>query len=112
MSDLKKPTGVINPSNDADEDMHREVDWLVPADKYILEFLTSCSATRGRTRLGPQAIALNLPYGRKHVSNRCRDLAEHGLLEREKRGVYRITDRGEAFLARELSPEDLREADE
>nr|WP_243700388.1 winged helix-turn-helix domain-containing protein [Halorussus pelagicus] len=41
------------------------------------------------------------------------ELADHGLLEKVegKRGYYRITDRGRAYLAGDLDAEDL-ESDE
>ena len=108
MSNLNQPTGAINRAAGGYEDMHREVDWLAPADTPIMELMMVRSPTHERIKLAPKCIALNVPYGRKHVGNRCRDLADHGLMSRPKRGVYQATDLGERFVNGELRVEDLR----
>lgn len=91
-------------------DMHREVEWLQPADEYILDFLTHCRCRDDNpAKQTPKTIGLNTPYGRKHAGNRCRVLAEHGLVEQLDRGVYRATPVGEEFATGGLSVEDVRE---
>lgn len=44
-----------------------------------------------------------IPYSAQHVGDRCRKLAEHGLVENVGNGVYRITERGEQYLEGELN---------
>ncbi len=41
-------------------------------------------------------------YSRQYIAERCKELAEHGLLQHVGNGVYVITDRGEAYLNEEL----------
>lgn len=45
-------------------------------------------------------------WSRKHIGQRCRELHEHGLVDRYGRGVYGISEEGQAYLAEEL---DVRE---
>jgi predicted transcriptional regulator len=94
-------------------DMHREIEWMAPADDYILDFLDACRCARGNpSKQTPKTIGLNTAYGRTHAGTRCRELTEHGLVTRHDRGVYSITERGEAYVAGELSVADLREVEE
>lgn len=84
--------------------MRPRVDWMTRADDYILEFLekTDIVAT-------PHVVAANIDYSRQYVNRRMRRLAEHDLVEKEGDGMYRITERGRAYLAGDLNEEDLRE---
>lgn len=89
--------------------MHREIEWLLPADSYILRFLAGCHCLQGKPAiLTPKAIALNTPYGRKHIGNRCRELTRHDLVTRHGRGEYSATELGSRFAAGELEAADLR----
>jgi hypothetical protein len=88
--------------------MHREVEWMAPADEYILGFLGALEYKSSAVRIKPASIALNLPYSPNWIGQRCRALAEHALLNSAE-GGYWISDRGRAYLAGELGPEDLRE---
>jgi predicted transcriptional regulator len=66
--------------------------WLDPGDVHILTFLR---------RRGPTYhinVARALPHDIAYVSRRCKDLADHGLLERRSRTYYALTERGERFL--------------
>ena len=87
------------------EDVHREVDWMQPADNYILEWLSRAG------KQTPHTIGLNIAYSYETASHRCPVLAEHGLLDRVEgeRGVYELSERGQRYLDGELSPEDLRD---
>lgn len=90
--------------------MHREIEWISPADSYILRFMAGCHCLQGDpATLTPKAIGLNVPYTRKHIGNRCRELAEHGLVERHGRGEYSATGLGVKFANGELTADDLRE---
>lgn len=92
------------------EDMYRDVEWLKPADRYILEFMAIENPRTGEyVELSPKIIGRNTTVSRKHAGARCRDLAEKGLVERTDRGVYRLTDLGQEFVDGKLSVEDLRD---
>lgn len=71
-------------------------------DNRILEFLdeTDIVAT-------PFVIASNIDYSRQYVNQRVRVLTTNDLLESKGDGLYRITDRGRAYLAGELDADDL-----
>ena len=81
---------------------------LTRADHYILEFLDKVDGVQT-----PKSIAPNIGppdgYNQKYVGQRCRQLDEWGLLERTDRGLYRITDRGRAYLAGRFDPSRLSE---
>lgn len=88
-----------------DDDMHRNVSWLKPADRPILRAIAEIDAW-----IRPSSLYLNVSYSNYTVAERCRVLHQHDLLERFKDNIpaYRITNRGRAFLRDELEPEDLR----
>lgn len=55
-----------------------------------------------------------IPYSRAYIAERCRKLADYGLLQPVGNGVYTITDRGERYLDGELdthedAPDDVPE---
>jgi len=88
------------------EDVRQRADWMVPVDERILE------AIEEEGNLSP--LALEKPFdvtSKSHASDRLSLLARYGLVERVARGLYRITDEGEAFLAGDLDASTL-EADE
>lgn len=90
--------------------MHREVDWMVPADSYVLRHMAAVKTYRGEPAIQrPASIADNIAYSRKHIGGRCRILAQNGLLERLGRGKYRITELGMRFVADDLSAAELDE---
>lgn len=70
---------------------------ITRADHFILEFLEKCDAV-----LTPKCIAPNIGppdgYNQKYVGQRCRQLEDWGLLSRTDRGMYHITDQGQAYL--------------
>ena len=84
--------------------MRPRVSWMTRADDAILELLSDAGIIAN-----PATIAFNIDYDNRYVSQRCRELATHGLVERvhETKAMYRITDRGEAYLAGEIEAEDL-----
>lgn len=81
--------------------MRQRADWMRPADDRVLEFLRSEG-----TNL-PTNVAEELSLSRKYVGERCRILADYGLLENLGQGVYRITEEGEQYLDGELDAEEL-----
>ena len=86
--------------------MHREVDWMKPADSYILEFLDSCHYNGEPARIKPASIALNVPYSANWVGQRCRALAKRGLLNAVD-GGYWVSELGQQFVAGDLDVDDL-----
>lgn len=73
---------------------HREsAEWMMPIDGAILEILSSSGLI-----LTPAVVAFNIDYSRDEVNRRLRKLEEEGLVEREERGKYQLTDRGERYL--------------
>ena len=84
--------------------MRPRVSWMTRADDYILELLREAGITAN-----PSTIAFNIDYDRRYVSKRCLTLTEHGLLDRvdETKAMYRITDRGKAYLDGELGASEL-----
>jgi len=86
--------------------MHREVDWMKPADAYILEFLASCRYKGEPACIKPASIALNVPYSANWVGQRCRALAKWGLLNAAE-GGYWISELGNQFVVGDLEVDDL-----
>ena len=83
------------------------VSWMTKSDPAILELLDESDLD-----LPPAVISHNVD-GVSHptVKRRLPILDEHGLVEKasEKRGYYRITERGRAYLAGNLNADDLEE---
>jgi predicted transcriptional regulator len=71
-------------------------------DDRILEMLDSSGLV-----LSPSIIAYNLDRSREGVAKRIRKLERHGLIHRETRGKYRITEEGTAYLNGELDVSSL-----
>jgi len=77
-----------------------------PVDERILEELDE------EGNLTPQALddfGVTVP---NHASNRLSAMAKYGLVERISRGLYRITNDGEAFLAGDLDASELEPVDD
>lgn len=87
---------------DFGNEMRQSAEWMVPSDDRILELV------REYGNLTPTAIEdLGGPTA-GHARNRCPVLAEYGLLDRISRGLYGITDEGEAYLNEELDVSELK----
>ncbi len=85
-----------------DDVVRQRADWMRPVDERIMETM------RDEGNLTPQA--LDETFGvtaANHASNRLSELAKYGLVERIGTGLYRLTDRGEAFLNEELDASEL-----
>jgi predicted transcriptional regulator len=63
-----------------------------PADIPMLQFLRKRGPTYHIN------IAKALPYDIQYVSRRCKYLCDRGLLERQSRTYYALTERGEQIL--------------
>ena len=73
------------------------VSWMTQTDDRLLETLEDSNLV-----LSPRVLAFNTDYSRHHVSRRLAELKDANLVERVEEGMYRITDRGRAYLAGEL----------
>ncbi|MBV0901835.1 MarR family transcriptional regulator [Halomicroarcula salina] len=73
-------------------------EWMVLLDDRILEHLEGVETTTAK-ELSEQDFIVR---SRQQVSNRLNKLAEHGLVKDLGNGVYRITERGERYLAGEI----------
>lgn len=78
------------------------------ADERILEHLSEVETD---TPKGMEDSG-RVRYSRQYIGERCRKLADYGLLQHLGNGVYRITDLGEQYLAGDLDAEKLEEPDE
>jgi hypothetical protein len=86
--------------------MRQQADWMVPSDDRILELI------RQHGNLTPKAIEHFGGPVRQHASTRCRKLANYGLLTKIYRGLYGITDAGEAYLDEKLDASTLDPVDD
>lgn len=77
--------------------IRRPADWMTPMDDAVLELFHSSELV-----LTPAIIAFNIDHSREEVNRRLTALEEHGLVERVKRGKYRLTELGERYLRGEL----------
>lgn len=73
-----------------------------PMDILILEVFE----TRGPTY--HINVSKELDEDISHVSRRCKDLTDHGLLDRRDRTYYALTERGEQFLTETSLRQDSR----
>lgn len=74
---------------------------MVLLDDRILELFEET----GEEFMSPTDIADYdvIPYSPQYVGERCRKLAEHGLLQPVGNGVYTMTDEGRAYLREEYN---------
>ncbi len=89
--------------------MHKQVEWMVPADSAIMRYMDAAvDATGNRAIQTPNTIALNTGYSNRHVSSRCMTLADHGLLERvDDSAQYRITKKGLTLMNGGIEPDEI-----
>ncbi|WP_280536611.1 winged-helix domain-containing protein [Halopenitus sp. POP-27] len=79
-------------------------EWQTSLDDEILEILASSELV-----LSPSIIAYNLDRSREGVASRIRILTNYGLIEKEQRGKYKITESGRNYLKGELDASQLEE---
>jgi predicted transcriptional regulator len=73
-------------------------DWMVLADDRILEYIRE-EGSGAPTEMKDSGY---VRYSRQYISQRCKKLVEHRLLDHLGNGVYVITDRGERYLDGEI----------
>lgn len=83
--------------------MRYSADWMTIADERILEYLSETET------LTPKKMADSgdVRFSRQYIGDRCRKLADYGLLQHLGNGVYRVTEQGEEYLKGELDAERL-----
>lgn len=86
--------------------MRPRVEWMTQADERILEFLQEKDIVAS-----PAVIAANIDYTGEYISRRCRKLADAGLVQRADATNYRLTTRGEQYLAGDVDAEELQDSD-
>lgn len=96
----------MTPDFDSSDEMRQDAEWMVPSDDKILELI------REHGNLTPTAIEDLGGPSAGHARNRCPVLAKYGLLERISRGLYGITDEGDAYLNEDLDASTLESADD
>ncbi|UHQ96429.1 hypothetical protein HYG82_23605 (plasmid) [Natrinema halophilum] len=93
-------------------EMRQPAEWMrLPADDRILELMFD------EGNMTPRALSRDgdvprIDISRDYAGDRCRKLTEYGLLERLDRGLYRLTDIGEAYLEGDLDVDELDPVDD
>jgi predicted transcriptional regulator len=83
--------------------MRKPGEWMQqPIDDRILEALSSSEMI-----LSPAVIAINIDKSRDEVNRRLSELVDYRFVERVKRGYYRITEDGCAYLRGDLDASEL-----
>lgn len=81
------------------------IDWMTNTDERIMEHIDE------RGPATPEGIADALGRSVEYVADRCRQLETRDLLASAD-DTYRLAERGEAYLAGEVGPEELDDEDE
>lgn len=82
--------------------------WMTIADERILEHLSEVEADTPKG----MADSGRVRFTRQYIGERCQKLADYGLLRPLGNGVYRITVKGEEYLAGELDASKLEANEE
>jgi len=87
----------------------RLTSWMTAVDRDILELLYN--GDEQELRLTPRVIAANTDWKRVTIQEHLGILMDHNVIEYhdEEKGLYRLSDRGRAYLAGELDADDLEE---
>jgi len=87
--------------------MRKSGKWMVLLDERILELLDEDEDGF----LTPTEIAddKRIDYTPQYIGRRCKELADHGLVQEVSQSVYRITPEGEAYLREEYDASETSE---
>ncbi|MGQ5515406.1 hypothetical protein [Halococcus saccharolyticus] len=91
--------------------MRQRAGWMKQHDDPILEYIRDKGAL-SPLALSREGIVVRLDIGKQHASDRCRELWRYGLLIQVDRGLYRLSDAGEAYLDEDLDAVELERSDE
>ena len=73
------------------------------ADERILEYLSTTETSTPKK----MADSGDVRFSRQYIGERCRKLADYGMVQHLGNGVYRLTERGEQYLEGKLDAEEL-----
>jgi DNA-binding IclR family transcriptional regulator len=85
--------------------MSERADWMRPEDDHLLALLRTERKDTFNT------IAEQLPLAREEVAQRCRTLAEYGLVDHLGSDIYTISPLGKKYLDGEITATELDERD-
>lgn len=83
--------------------MRYSADWMTIADERILEYLSTSETSTPKK----MADSGDVRFSRQYIGERCRKLADYGMVQHLGNGVYRITNEGEKYLTGNLDAEAL-----
>ncbi|WP_132059401.1 hypothetical protein [Halorussus amylolyticus] len=81
--------------------MREGANWMHPEDDHLLALLRTERKDTFNT------IAEQLPLTDDQVAERCRTLADHGLVEHLGSDIYTISSLGKRYLEGEVNPSEL-----
>jgi predicted transcriptional regulator len=84
--------------------MRYSADWMVLADDRILEYLSQTETSTPKK----MADSGDVRFSRQYIGERCRKLAEYGLVQHLGNGVYRITEEGRQYLEGDLDASSIK----
>lgn len=84
--------------------MRYSADWMTIADDRILEYLSATETSTPKN----MADSGDVRFSRQYIGERCRKLADYGLVQHLGNGVYRITSHGEEYLSGTLDAQELQ----
>lgn len=102
----------MSPKLRVKREMRQHAKWMrSPTDDRILELI------QDEGNMTPRALSRDgdiprIDISKEYAGDRCRKLTEFGLLERLDRGLYRLTDAGEAYLDGDLDANELEPVDD
>jgi predicted transcriptional regulator len=85
--------------------MRKSAPWMSIWDDRILEFI----GEQGTSSVGEISDSQYIRISGSHVSRRCKELADHGLLLGFANGVYAISDLGQQYLDEEIDADELED---
>lgn len=85
--------------------MRYSASWMTIADDRILEFLSTTETSTPKQ----MADSGDVRFSRQYIGERCRKLADFGMVQHLGNGVYRITDEGREYLKGGLDAAELEE---
>jgi len=83
--------------------MRYSADWMTIADERILEYLSTTETSTPKR----MADSGEVRFSRQYIGERCRKLADYGMVQHLGNGVYRITETGTQYLEGKLDAENL-----
>lgn len=95
------PAAETESESESEAEQETDAEWMMPADKPILEFLQSEDAFE------PAQLDEAGLCPAKFGAYRCRELTKYGLLNNPIPGVYEVSELGEQYLDGELDPSEL-----